>query len=315
MPQPTAGDVHVNVALTNISIAYLQDASNFVADKVFPVVPVENQSNFYWIYDQNDFLRDEAKPRSPGAQSAGGGFKLSTATYSAVVEAWHEDVADQIRSNADTILRLDTAATQLTTQKLMIRRERRFVNGYFQTGIWGTDQTPTNKWDTATGDPVSDIDIAKGVVAAATGFIPNTVVINYQVFNALRNNSRVRDQFKYTSAESINEAMMANLFQVERVLVSKASAATNIEGGTAAYGFMAGKNCLVSYVAPQPSIMTPTAGYVFAWNGYIGMTGAGIRIKRFRMEELASDRIEGEMAYDMKMVAPAMGYFLSAVIS
>jgi hypothetical protein len=33
MPNPTAGDVHVNRPLTNISIAYMQDAAGFVADR------------------------------------------------------------------------------------------------------------------------------------------------------------------------------------------------------------------------------------------------------------------------------------------
>ena len=44
MPNPTASDVHVNRPLTNISIAYTQDASTFVADKVFPNIPVAKQS-------------------------------------------------------------------------------------------------------------------------------------------------------------------------------------------------------------------------------------------------------------------------------
>jgi hypothetical protein len=97
MPQPTAGDVHVNAALTNISVAYIQSAEGFVADKVFPIVPVDQQSNFYYTYTQNDWFRDEAKPRAPGAESAGGGFSLSTATYSAVVEAWHEGASSKIK--------------------------------------------------------------------------------------------------------------------------------------------------------------------------------------------------------------------------
>ena len=39
MPQPTVGDVHVAAALTQIAVAYLQDESAYIADKVFPMVP------------------------------------------------------------------------------------------------------------------------------------------------------------------------------------------------------------------------------------------------------------------------------------
>src|ERR1017187_6613169 len=50
MPQPTLQDVHVNRPLTNISVAYLQEAAGveFVADKAFPAVPVENKSDLYY---------------------------------------------------------------------------------------------------------------------------------------------------------------------------------------------------------------------------------------------------------------------------
>jgi hypothetical protein len=40
-----------------------------------------------------------------------------------------------------------------------------------------------------------------------------------------------------------------------------------------------------------------------------------MRIKRFRMEHLASDRIEGEMAYDFKVVATELGYMMNAAVS
>ena len=61
MPQPTLQDVHVNRPLTNVSVAYLQEAAGveFVADKAFPAVPVENKSDLYYTYARADFNRDE----------------------------------------------------------------------------------------------------------------------------------------------------------------------------------------------------------------------------------------------------------------
>jgi hypothetical protein len=78
MPQPTQGSVHVNRPLTMISVAYMQDQAEFIADKVFPVVPVDKQSDLYYVYTKNDWFRDEAKPRAAGTESAGGGYNLST---------------------------------------------------------------------------------------------------------------------------------------------------------------------------------------------------------------------------------------------
>lgn len=311
--QPTPGDAHVNKPLTNISIAFVQ-RGGWIADQVFPVVPVENQSDLYYTFSQNDFWRDEAKVRAPATESAGGGFGLSTTAYRCVVEAYHKDVDDQLRANADSVLALDLAATEFVTQKLMIRRERRWAQSFFATGIWGTDITPATLWSAAGGDPLADVELGKVAIALNTGFVPNTMVIGYQVLSALRNNAKVRDQFKYTSAESINEAMLARYFGIDRLVVMQNVYASNNEGAAAVNAFIGGKSALLCYSTPSASVMTPTAGYTFAWRGLVGSSG-GMRMKRFRMENLESDRIEGQMAYDQKVIAPAMGYFLNGVVA
>ena len=42
--QPSSAQVHVNRPLTNISIAYIQEATNFVATRVAPTISVAKQS-------------------------------------------------------------------------------------------------------------------------------------------------------------------------------------------------------------------------------------------------------------------------------
>lgn len=75
------------------------------------------------------------------------------------------------------------------------------------------------------------------------------------------------------------------------------------------------KSVLMRHSPSSPSLMTPAAGYTFTWNGYLGGNSQGIKIKRFRMEPIASDRIEAEMTYDMKVVSPDMGVFASLVVA
>jgi hypothetical protein len=72
-------------------------------------------------------------------------------------------------------------------------------------------------------------------------------------------------------------------------------------------------SALLCYTPSAPSLMTPAAGYIFTWNGYLAGNSFGVRMKNFRMEHIASDRIEGEMTYDMRVISPEMGVFLSSV--
>ncbi len=315
--QPTPGDVHINTPLTNISVAYIQDAAGFVADKVFPVVPVQQQSNLYYLFNKSDFNRDQAKPRAPGSQSAGGGFNVTTDSYSCLVEAFHKDIDDQLRANADSVLSLDRAATEWVTQILMIRRERKWATKYFTTGIWASDHTPSVLWDAgATSNPALDVGVARTTIQQSTGFRPNVLVVNPQVHEALRTNPTVKEQFKYTSSDSIDEAMLARYFGQALIDGSLVAGVyeTAAEGATSSMGFIGGKNALLVYAAPSPSLMAPSAGYTFAWSGFTGGIN-GTRIKRIRAELESSDRIEGEHALDMKVVATSLGYMLNAVIS
>lgn len=327
---PTPGDLHVNGPLTNVSLAFSQDATAFVADKVFPNIPVTNKSDLYYTYDRGEFMRDQAKERAPATETAGGGFTVGTDNYSCKVIGIHQDVDDQTRANADSQFNLDSDATDWVTEQLMIHREKKFATTYMAASTWtwdydGVSGSPgTNEvrqWDDYTNsDPLLNIEDAKDFVHELTAKRPNTLVLGRQVWSALRNHPDLIDRVKYaggignnTPAQVTKEAL-AQLMELDRILVMDAVENTAKEGQTASYSFIGGKKALLAYVAPSAGIKVATAGYTFSWTGYLGATGIGTRIKKFRIEKEAADRIEGEIAYDMKLVAADLGAFFDSIV-
>ncbi len=325
MPQPTSSQVHVDAILTNISVAYLQRAENFIADKVFPVVPVDKQSDKYFVYSKNDWLRDEARVRTDGTESVGSGYNITTDTYYADVYAIHKDIGDQTRANADAPINVDREAAEFVTHRLLTRREIQFVNDFMTTGKWGNDVTgvaasPTTgqtvQWsDYTNSDPIEDIEEGKASILSTTGFEANTLVLGYDVFRQLKNHPDLVDRIKYTSSQTITEDMLARMFDIERVLVSKSVKATNAEGATAAYSFTTGKTALLAHVAPNPGILTPSAGYTFSWTGVSQGMGLTIGTSSFRLESLRATRVEAELAFDNKVVASDLGYFWNTIVA
>ena len=316
MPQPTQSAVHVNRPLTMISVAYMQSQDAFIADKVFPVIPVDKQSDLYFVYTKNDWFRDEAKPRAAGTESAGSGYNTSTDSYKCDVIALHKDVPDQVRANEDAPLNSDRDATEFVTNRLLLRREIQWATDYFASGVWGTDSTPANLWsDYVASDPIADIRTGKRTVKVNTGFEPNTLVLGYDVFIKLQDHPDIVDRYKYTQSEVITEAMLAKLFGVQKVLVAGGVKATNVEGETAAYSFIHGKHALLCYAAPRPSVLQPSAGYIFSWKGVSAGNGFTVGTKKFRMDHLESDRVEGQIAFDNKVVATDLGYFFASAVS
>lgn len=325
MPQPTLGQVHIDGPLTNISIAYMQSQENFIANKVFPIIPVDKKSDKFFVYTKNDWFRDEAQRRADSTESAGSGYNLTTSSYSADVFAFHKDVGDQIRANSDTPLIPDREATEFVTSRLLLRQEVQFVTDFIKTGVWGTDLTgvsgspSTNEFkqwsDYANSDPIEDIELGKENILGATGFMPNTLVLGYQAYRKLRNHPDLVDRIKYTSSNVITTDIMARLFDVERVLVASSVRATNAEGATPAYAFNTGKSALLTYTAATPGLMTPSGGYTFAWKGVSGGLGASIGVSRIRMEHLKSDRVEGEIAFANKVTGSDLGCFFATCVA
>ena len=176
--KPTPGDVHVNRPLTNVSIAFMQNATNFVADRVFPNIPVPNKSDVYFTYDRGEFNRDEMKERAPSTESAGGGFTVSTDSYSARRYAFHKDIDDELRANADAPLNMDRDATEYVTMKALIKREKLWTTKYFTGGVWTNDLDGVNsspgasevlQWDDASSTPIEDIRTGVSTVLESTG--------------------------------------------------------------------------------------------------------------------------------------------------
>lgn len=326
---PTASDVHVNAPLTMISIAFLQNQDAFIADKVFPNIPVEKQADRFFTYDRGDFNRDEARVRAPGTESAGGDYRIdNTPTYYANVWAWHKDIPDQIRANADAPLNLDMEATEFVTTKLLIRKEAKFVSSFMTTNVWTTDKTgaasPTTgqlyQWsDYTNSDPLTDVRAGMTVVHKSTGFRPNKLVLGQEVWDKLVDHPDIIDRVKYGQTAGkpamVSKEAVAQILELEEILVGSAIYNSAAETVTNSHAFITGKTALLVYSAPRPGLMTPSGGYTFSWKGMFGANANGLRISKFRDEKTKSDRVEGEMAFDQKLISANLGYFFTSIVA
>lgn len=314
MAQPTPSDVHVDSILTSVSVAYMQSQMANIARRVFPLVPVAKQSDKYYVYGAEAWVRDEAQKRAPGTESAGGGWTVSTDSYYADVYAIHKDIDEQLVANADGNMDPEGEAARYVVDQILRKMEVDFASTFLTTGVWGSSVTPGTLWDNVASDPLWDIALGKRTVLVNTGFEPNVGVTTPPVFDALRLHPDVKDQFKHTTSESITADMLARVFGLDELIVSKAIKATNNEGATLATSFIGGKHLLLAYRARTPGLLTPSAGYCFSWQGLIGGS-EGYRTKRFPRPELSAVRVEGEAAFDMKVVGSSLGYFLESVVS
>jgi len=320
MSSPTLRQAHIDRPLTNMSIAYMQSTDQFVFNKVFPFCSVEKESDRYYVFDIETFMRGRARRRADGTESAGGGYKLSSDSYDLGDPfAFHKDVTQRERDNADNPLDPDRNATDFVTQNILITAEEEWVGKNFVPGVWGTDEigdTDTPRWDDyTTSNPVDVVANARLKIWSQTGYKPNTFTVHPTVHERLKNHPLILDR---TEGEVIDEKVLAKLFEVERYLIAGAVHRTGAEGSSAATGdFIAGKNALLTYAAKVPAKEMPSCGYTFMLSKKpVSGIDKGVRVARIPMDALGigTQRIEGELFINDKVTGKPLGFFFGDIV-
>lgn len=322
MPQPTASDVHVNIPLTNISVAFMQRQENFLGNK-WDAIPVNHQSNLYYIYPRGQWFRSQMQRRAPATESAGSGWELDTDTYRADKYSLHKDIADEERANQDQVIDMDRDATEWLSQQGLIHDDKLFVAEIFKTSTWtgsstGGDITPSTKWDASGSTPITDIRAQIFSMAEKTGHAPTDLIMGGRVWEALQDNADFLSRIAFGTPgapQIVSLDLLASILGLKRVLIGMGVENTATEGATDAFSFLIGGNAMLAYFPDSPSLLKPSAFYKFAWTTPRGSGPGGQRIKRFRQERLESDRVEIDKYVDWKVVASDLGVFFSNVLT
>lgn len=319
MAESTGRDLHVDQLLTNISIGYRNPA--YIADQIFPIVPVGKQSDLIPGYNQSDWFRDDAHLRAPGTPSVRGGFGVSNDSYFCRRYSYGFEIPDEVRDNQDAPYDMDRDGTEFATDRVQLQRERAFATNLFTTGVWGNDDTGGTEfvlWSTyATSDPLVNLTGYIDEVESRIGREANRIVMGKQVWTQLRWHPDIIDSIKYVQRGVATEEIFASLLGLPAgaILIGRSIYTASPEGtaeASVAYSRVWGKNVLVAYVAPSPSLIAPSAGYTFTWRR---VQNSIQYIKRMRNEEQEKDIIEANSYYHQKVTVARAGTFLSGAVA
>jgi len=328
VPNPTIREGHFDQLLSNVSVAYIQSSDKFVADKAFPSVPVQKAGDVYLVFPRGYFFRDEVGPRPLGGRPRIAGYKLEEKPYYCEEQALMAMLDERERQNATPPYDPEKNKVRFLTQQHLIHRDRDWANAYMKAGVWSSELTGVAatpgageflQFDQANSTPIELIDEKKDLIAEATGFEPNVLVMGRKVFRVVKNHPDVVDRVKYTARGVVTAELLAELFGVGKVLVPggvhNAGPETQ-DGSQDAFEFIVPKtDMLLAYAAEEPGLDQPSAGYIFSWRGLLGAAGFEAAVFRGRDGQAFSDWFAVRMAYDMHVVAPDLGVFFKDAVA
>lgn len=296
---PFKNTIHIDQLLSNVSVKYKNE--EYVADQVFPIVPVKKDSDLYRIYTRN-FRIPETKRADKGTANIHY-FEVTNASYILEDHALKDFVSDDEADNYDLAdLRADT--TEELTDVIMRRREKS-VADLFTTTNWSLNVSLTSTFafnaNTTLSNPIPVFLTGGLEILQNSGKLPNYAIIPHSTFIHITQHTSVLDRIKYTSSE-VSKSMIASLFEVEEIIKPSAVYDSSDRGVTESIGDIWGDNCFIGYKPSRPSPRTPSAGYIFEKNVP--------RVRRWREEERISDAIEVRMKFVPKVVASLSGFLI-----
>jgi len=327
MPQPLPSQMHTDKFLTNMSVAFYQEATQFVAGRVFPIIGVQKQSDLYPVFPKGFFWRNEMGIRPLGGEAKRIGYEVTTDSYRCEEYAIAHTIDDRVRANTDDPLNPDRSAGRLLTQQALVALEQNWVTNFFGTSIWGLDRagdpTPTGDqflhFDDTSSDPIGLIRGDSDLIMSTTGYQPNVLIMGRSVFRYLIvTHADVIDRIRYVQPGMADAQILASLMNVGQIMVPGSVAESAVEGATSSIGFIHDNNSmLLVYSAMNPGIETPSGGYTFAWTGLLPgeMNAIGGVVQRSRLDQAFSDYFVLRQAYDQKVVASELGIFYSGCLA
>lgn len=323
-----------HTALTNLALAYFQNSSNYFARAIFPMCPVNLSSDIYYRFSKEDLLRDnwQRKPEYGSVMPAV--ISEDTDTYHCQVDQMIMGIS-QIRetdlkrrqgpglAKDPRQMRVKTMAEQANIHQDLMFAKKYFVKGAWKNEFAGVDSTAPGanemiKFSNHNSDPIKFIDEQKTKMHEETGRTINRIALGANAYNALKQHPAILERVKYggstANPASVTENVIAQLFEVEKLVVLKSIYNQAPQGADGKMTFIGDPNAmLLVHATNTPSVEEPTAGYIFTWD----MLGNGQYMPimhRTPNDARHTEEIEGLMSMDMKKVADDLAVFCTDLV-
>lgn len=222
MPMNRAAVRVVDPVLSSVALGYKDP--DFIGTQLFPVVESPASGARIIRFGKEAFLQYLLR-RAPGAKTARVQFGYASDPIALLQDALEGQVPREWMRDVSQAPNVNLATRAINSVMRVIYRALEIEQAALAQDAAQYDATHkvtlATPWTTVTADLKADVDAGKAAVRASLGVEPNILEVPYTAFLGMQNNTKVKDQFKYTSSESITANMLAQFLGVDRVVVGK----------------------------------------------------------------------------------------------
>lgn len=261
----------VDAILSNYARGYRN--AEFISHMLFPRAPVPNRSMRQLKFGKESFRLMNTK-RAPGSNVKRIQYGYAADPISLVQDALEGVVPIEHQQEAESIPGIDLGqgAINMVLDVVDLGLEYDCATMARNAANYAASNkvtlTTTARWTQSASTPISDIKAGNEAIRRMTGRYANTLILGPNAKNALTGHASIKDQFKYTSAQSITTAMLAALLELENVVVGKAVYLPETALESAAATDIWGDDAILAYVPTGGNYQVPAYGYTYELTGY-----------------------------------------------
>lgn len=267
MPQTHQMNRVTDPVLSNIAHGYRQ--GDYIGEALFPRVCSPRRGARVIRFGKEMFMKHDVR-RAPGAKIERAMYGFASEPVAMPQYALSATVPYEWVEESEGVPNVDHErnAVEVTTARLLLSLECEQAALAEDPNNYATDSqvalTGADQWSDPTSNPAQQIREYQQVVRKLIGRKPNVMKIGADVFDALVEHPRVRDQFKHTTADSITVDMLARLFQLDKVVVAQSLVVDPNDASQTLQEVWNPKSAILAYVPQEgQQIAVPSFGYTY----------------------------------------------------
>lgn len=293
------------------------DSRGFVGQRILPFFNVQRQAGKFGKITLESLLSGGSTRRTSKSGYNRGDWEFTEDSFATEEHGWEEPVDDRDAAMYADYFDAEMVAAMRARRVVMENMEKRVAALIFASGTW-TPTAVTNEWDDGTNaTPITDVETKVQAIYDASGIWPDTMVMTKKVFRNLRNVDEIVDRLKYNGivdvqTARITEAVMAQVFDLPKIIVANGTKNTANAGQTASLApIWSNEYVWIGKTADTNDIREPCVGRTFHWAGDGSSTDG--TMETYRDETVRADIVRERMETQEKLLYTDVAGLLSNI--
>jgi len=268
-----------NPILSGIGVGYKN--AQHVGTRIFPIYPAADLPARVPKFGKEAFRLVDDK-----ATASGGGTERNFEWTTIPVDAdgHMQQTFVPAASKVEAGRRAMINATKFVADGISLMREKAIYDLCASASVFSASQTPSTKWDASlTVDILGDVQAWREAMSPSIGAMPNVLVLAPGVWNVVRKNTPILQALgvtanaNYGTAARVTQALVAELMELEEIIVPRVAYDTANKGQTPTLNYM--WPVKTGFLLWRPQItedeygrviseeISPAAGRTVVWTG------------------------------------------------